>query len=197
LILRSGATSVTVDPVAGGRVAAVAAHGHELLVGPMDDPLAWGCYPMAPWVGRTRDGRFTFEGREYELSRNLRPDAIHGTVFDRAWNVAARESEWCELTITLGSGWPFAGTVTQRIAASSNGLRLELRIDAEERMPACLGWHPWFARGDGVDVEFDRLVGSLPSGPARRRAGTIASPACANRCGLCGPVCSRSRWPRR
>ena len=39
-------------------------------------PIRWGAYPMAPWAGRIRDGRFTFRGRDVRLPLNLPPHAI-------------------------------------------------------------------------------------------------------------------------
>jgi len=42
-----------------------------------------GIFPVAAWAGRSRRGRFTFEGRPYQLPMNFPPDAIHGTLADR------------------------------------------------------------------------------------------------------------------
>jgi len=44
-------------------------------------PLAWGSYPMVPWAGRIRHGRFRFDGEEYELPINFGAHAIHGVGF--------------------------------------------------------------------------------------------------------------------
>ena len=113
-------------------------------------PIMWGCYPMAPFAGRIRDGRFTFDGRDHRLPRNLPPHAIHGTVLERAWAVdavvhGARHGE-ATLSIDLGPDWPFAGRVTQRVVLGSAGLKATLTLVADEPMPATMGWHPWFRR---------------------------------------------------
>ena len=124
--------------------------GSELLVTEGMGPIMWGCYPMAPFAGRIRDGRFSFDGRDHRLPTNLPPHAIHGTVLERAWEVdavvhGARYGE-ATLSIDLGPDWPFAGRVTQRVVLGSAGLKATLTLAADESMPAAMGWHPWFRR---------------------------------------------------
>ena len=69
-------------------------HGRELLVTEpyaaevaatrRPDPMSWGCYPMVPWAGRVRRGRFVFADGTYQLPINMAPHAIHGTGFRAA-----------------------------------------------------------------------------------------------------------------
>ncbi len=142
LVIDAADVRLTVAPEAGGRMRSLVVGGLELLVTDGYGPIMWGCYPMAPWAGRIRDGRFTFRGREFLMPRNLPPHAIHGTVFDRAWNVDGPTS----LSIDLGLDWPFPGRLTQTFALREDGLTATLRLDADAAMPAVLGWHPWFRR---------------------------------------------------
>jgi aldose 1-epimerase len=154
LELRAGEAVLRIDPVAGGRIASLVVDGNELLVTEGFGPIEWGCYPMAPFAGRIRDGRFAFRGRWYELARNMPPNAIHGTVFDRAWEVEASEPDGATLAIDLGTGWPFAGRARQSFTLAADGLDASLVVEADEPMPAWLGWHPWFRRsltGTAVD----------------------------------------------
>ena len=176
---------VEVDPESGGRVASVSVAGLDLLVrrpSGRPDPLTWGMYPMVPWAGRIRTGRFSFRGKDYRLPINLPPHAIHGTAYQSAWTAKSVEAERCELTYDLGDdGWPFRGRVGQTVAVDPGGLHLELRVDADEPMPASVGWHPWFARdlirGGALEVELDagerweRGDDGLPTG-ARVAPGT-------------------------
>ena len=173
LTLRAGDASLTIDPAAGGRFSSLLVDGHELLVTEGFGPIEWGCYPMAPFAGRIRDGRFTFRGRSHQLETNLPPNAIHGTVLDREWRVTTAETDTAELTVDLGPAWPFAGRVTSSIALRSDGLDAALTLVADEPMPAWLGWHPWFRREVGganadLDIEAERMFlrGSdgLPTG---------------------------------
>ena len=152
VLTREGAT-LTVDPTAGARLASLVVDGHELLVTEGDGPIWWGCYPMAPFAGRIRDGRFPFRGRRYQLPLTMPPNAIHGTVLDRAWAGHLPEPTIASSSRTdLGPDWPFRGRVDADDRAWSRvGWRRPSRLEADEPMPVVLGWHPWFRReSDGV-----------------------------------------------
>lgn len=136
---------LAVDPAAGGRVAALTVGGTELLVAgtAADPPTMWGMFPMVPWAGRVRHGRFTFAGRTHQLPVNAPPHALHGTTFDRPWEVEADGS----LVIDLGPHWPFPGHARQRFDLHPTGLTGTIEVHADRHaMPAQAGWHPWFRR---------------------------------------------------
>ena len=81
----AGDARIEIDLDAGCRLASLEVNGHELLVTSASNPIEWGCYPMAPYAGRVREGRFTFRGRSYELPRTLGGHAIHGSVYLHRW----------------------------------------------------------------------------------------------------------------
>ncbi|CAM5717629.1 aldose epimerase [Streptomyces hirsutus] len=54
ITLTAGDAEVTVRPGNGGRVSGLRVGGVELL----RQGDRFGCFPMVPWCGRTRDGRF-------------------------------------------------------------------------------------------------------------------------------------------
>lgn len=137
-----GATA-RIDPGAGGRVASLVIDGFEVLVGPADHPMLWGSFPMVPFAGRVRRGRFAFEGLEHRLECNLPPHAIHGTGYVRPWRVTGDAS----LEIDLGEGWPFPGVARQSFSLDATGLTCTLEVHATEAaFPATAGWHPWFRK---------------------------------------------------
>ena len=158
--LRAGAASAAVDPTAGGRLASLVAGGRERLITTPDPTsplpsLSWGSYAMLPWVGRMRDGHLAWRGTEVELPRNFFGHAIHGVGFDRPWDVAAADGRSVELVLRLGRSarWPFAGQARQRFRLSPDAIECRVEIRAEDAMPAAAGWHPWFRRFEGEDVE--------------------------------------------
>lgn len=162
--LTAGAARVVVDAECGGRIASFAVDQLELLVGAGDSALDWGCYPMAPFAGRVRNGRFKYKGREHQLERNLPPHAIHGTVFDQPWKVEHADVTDTVLVADLGERWPFAGRVVHRIRLAEDALELRLEVWAEdEPFPASCGWHPWWRRrlSRGAPVELDLAAGSV------------------------------------
>lgn len=142
LRLDAPGVSVVIDLAAGGRLASFAVDGHEILLTEGFGSIGWGSFPMAPFAGRVRDGRFTFRGRRYNLPIAMPPHAIHGTVLDRRWRVLDDGS----ISTDLGPSWPFAGRSVQRFELARTRFSCRLEVHADEPMPASIGWHPWFRR---------------------------------------------------
>lgn len=152
--LRAGRLEVALAPEAGGRIAQIRHDGMDWLIGPDDGwpaTIAWGCYPMVPWVGRIRAGRFDLDGRTHALPVNFGGHAIHGIGFSRPWRIETLETDHATLSLALPRDgyWPFGGTTTQSIRVEDHRLQLQLAVQADDQaMPAVLGWHPWFRKPD-------------------------------------------------
>jgi galactose mutarotase-like enzyme len=123
-------------------------------------------------VGRLRQGRLDFEGREVDLPINATPHALHGLVTERAWQVTAMDEHSVELVVELGNPadptnvWPWPCQVTQSVVLREDGIDFTLEVQATERMPADIGWHPWFARALStgqavVEAELEVLGGRI------------------------------------
>jgi aldose 1-epimerase len=157
LELAEGDVRVVVRPAHGGRIGQVSVGGRKLLVGAHPTgPIYWGAYPMAPWAGRIRHGRFSFEGVEHRLPLAAAPHALHGVVFDRPWRVDGPDA----ISIELDGRWPFRGRVSQRFSVREDGLDVQMTLEADEPMPVTMGWHPWFRRalelgGEPAVLSFD------------------------------------------
>ncbi|MFO7548728.1 MAG: aldose 1-epimerase [Acidimicrobiia bacterium] len=176
--LESGSAELSIDLEAGARIASLRVHGHELLVTSGPGPIEWGCYPMAPFAGRVRSGRFRFGGVEHRLPRNLGDHAIHGTVFTRRWEPDAGGGWVCP----LGDDWPFSGYARQMVELGEDSVDLRLEVHADEPMPASVGWHPWFRRPVGgaaarVELTAGHMYRRDPDGVAgRERVPVPAGP---------------------
>lgn len=157
--LRAGALEVALAPEAGGRIAHIRHDGAEWLIGPDDGwpaAIAWGCYPMVPWAGRIRGGRFVFDGRTLALPTNFGGHAIHGVGFLRPWRIDRLEPDAAMVSLALPEDdhWPFGGVATQAVEVRPNLLRLQLTVQAgTHAMPAVLGWHPWFRKPDQLTFQ--------------------------------------------
>jgi len=153
ITLTAGDAEVTVAPGNGGRVAGLRVGGVELL----RQGERYGCFPMVPWCGRVRDGRFRDGAAVHQLPLNAPPHAIHGTARDAAWRTARSGPDEAVLTYDLADPWPYPGRVTQKIALTGDSLTLTMSVETyESSFPAQLGWHPWFNRNlGGEDVRLD------------------------------------------
>jgi galactose mutarotase-like enzyme len=178
IVLAGDDARLTVDAGHGARFASLVVDGHELLVTEGDGPIWWGSYPMAPFAGRIRDGRFPFQDRIVEVPLSMPPNAIHGTVFDRAWEVTSRAPDGVELMTDLGPDWPFRGRVVQAVAMVPGGLEATLLVLADEPMPVVLGFHPWFRRtvdGAAAELSFEARA-MYRRGPDGLPTGAIGAP---------------------
>ena len=167
LVAGDGARSadVEIDLDAGGRVRQVGvgddADRVELLAihpGPeVDWSSAWGSFPMAPWAGRIRNGRFSFLDDDVRLEANhgdasgpgggpihppveippgpigeqdRRRHSIHGTTFFRPWSVASVATSRCELHCRLDGalGWPYPGVARQTVELTTSTVTFTLEV---------------------------------------------------------------------
>ena len=156
IAIASGPISVDIAPQAGGRIAQIRHGNVEYLIGHGDETsamIAWGSFPMAPWAGRIRGGRFRFRGRDCRLPPTLGAHAIHGVAYGMPWQVDARSPSHAELSLALPEDerWPFGGMCRQCIEVGDSALKMVLSVTAgEHAMPFTIGWHPWLRKPERI-----------------------------------------------
>jgi aldose 1-epimerase len=157
ITLTAGDAEVTVQPGNGGRIGGLRVGGVELL----RQGERFGCFPMVPWCGRTRDGRFLDGGTLRQLPLNSPPHAIHGTARDGVWRTARVSADEAVITYDLVDPWPHPGRVTQVVTLTADTLTLGMAVETYgTSFPAQIGWHPWFNRtlgdghGEGARLDF-------------------------------------------
>jgi len=116
-----------------------------------EGPLAMGSFPLVPYSGRIRDGRFTFAGRDIALPLNFPPahHSIHGHGWQAPWSVAEANAGRAVLDYRhAADAWPFAYRSRQIVTLSPDRLtmRIELTNEGSQPMPAGIGHHPYFPR---------------------------------------------------
>ena len=171
-----------IAPTEGGRLAQLSIDGTPVLVGhtPGVEPTGWGSYPMVPWAGRIRNGRFTFDGVDYQLPINFGEHAIHGVGFTSAWTVHDQTDRTVALHLVMPDDerWPFGGLVGQQLMVDDGGITMSITVTATDRaFPVSFGWHPWFRKPSALDfhpiamyrrdddhITVDELV-EVPEGP--------------------------------
>ncbi|MCM1976246.1 MULTISPECIES: aldose 1-epimerase [unclassified Streptomyces] len=154
ITLTAGDAEVTVQPGNGGRIGGLKVVGTQLL----RQGERFGCFPMVPWCGRIRDGRFRDGATVRQMPLNSPPHAIHGTARDGAWRTARTSTDEAVITYDLVDPWPHSGRVTQIVALTDSSLTLTMSVETyEDSFPAQIGWHPWFHRtlgGKAVELDF-------------------------------------------
>jgi aldose 1-epimerase len=162
ITLRAGDAALEVVPAAGGAVARYRRERGDTIwewlrpappAALVDgDPYeVAAAFPLVPFSNRIRDGRFRFEGREVVLPRNrsAEPHSIHGHGWQARWTCLDRTPTVALLEYRHAAGaWPWAYRATQRFVLTPEHLTVELTLgnESETRMPAGLGWHPYFPR---------------------------------------------------
>ena len=186
---RNGTATVTIDATNGGRIVQIDLDGIQLLIpSPAVESrdstsFTWGSYPMAPWAGRVRDGRFSFFDVDHQLQLNQDDSgdslpgcqhAMHGTVMSRAWTVVEQTTTSVELSTPLNqpdTGWVLGGIAHQRIKVIDDQIRCELSVSVgpdAAPLPAEVGWHPWWNKPDRLtflpEAMYERDSVGLPTG---------------------------------
>ena len=179
--IQSDRFRVAVTPVKGGSILAMAVkrNGEWIDVTPdarrPETQMRAASWLMLPYSNRIRDGKFTFEGREYTLA-NAKNHAIHGDVRNRPWKVVERTPQ--RLVLEFDSAtvadfnwpWPILARVEIEVEGDQLVQRLKLENRGDTTMPAGFGWHPYFRRwlsrdGEPVELQF-RVTRIHPDGSA-------------------------------
>ncbi|MBI4220700.1 MAG: hypothetical protein HY682_11180 [Chloroflexi bacterium] len=177
----------------------------ELLLGgegphrPDELPRGTGSFIMAPWPNRIRNGRIAVDGRAYSVPITSGIHAVHGTVRRRPFEIVHHTRNSARFATSLGSDWPFPGSVIYEATLDGPSLLQRLEIHSQsQRFPAGFGWHPWFKRriGDGdaaIRAEVDAVwvvdqdmtpTGQTvaPCGPTALNAGIVPSSGSLDHC---------------
>jgi aldose 1-epimerase len=155
-ILRACGFELALDPSHGGEVLWLNWEGEPLLrAAPAGahDIRDGAAFPLVPFSGRIEQGRFTHDGVVHRLPPNMPPEphAIHGHGWQSAWHVVDTDARFVTLGMRHAKGaWPWAYKAEQTFSLSPDALNVELSVTnlSAAPMPAGLGWHPYFPRGD-------------------------------------------------
>ncbi len=145
----------------GAMCRSLVADGRELLFtfGPDESPSNSQSKELLPWPNRVADGRYMFDGVEYQLAVNEieRNTALHGLNDGRAWELVSQsDTEVVQRhTFYPEPGWPglLVAEITHRL--SEDGMTVVVRVtnDGNSDLPYGYGTHPYFEFGDLTDVE--------------------------------------------
>ena len=107
----------------------------------------------APWPNRIRDGKYTFDGVDYQVpvTEPERGCALHGFTFGMDWSLDSRDESSVVLSCTIGPtpGYPFALRLTARYCLDENGLhaRVTAMNTGDRTAPYGVCPHPYLLAG--------------------------------------------------
>ncbi|GAA4903181.1 aldose 1-epimerase family protein [Tessaracoccus lubricantis] len=119
---------------------------------------------LVPWPNRIRDGRYTFDGVEYQLpiSEVPRNNAIHGLASDHAWRLVSHDPDEVVLSTVIHpqAGWRAVLEVEVSHALDDGGLTVTVtaRNAGQTAAPYGYGVHPYLA----VDAASAVLTAPFP-----------------------------------
>nr|WP_315496237.1 aldose 1-epimerase [uncultured Rhodoferax sp.] len=119
-----------------------------------------GSYPLVPFSNRIGQAQLQWAGTSHPLVRNFDPEphAIHGVGWQRPWAVLESSDTFALLSLEhrADAAWPFDFDCSQAFKLEAGALEMSLSITNQSPVaaPVGLGWHPFFPKRPGTEVQF-------------------------------------------
>jgi aldose 1-epimerase len=118
--------------------------------------LAASCFPLIPYAGRLRGGRFDFDGRSIAYPLNALPElnSSHGDGFTRRWALTQLERDRAVMDILPDPGAPIQYHCRRSVDVLEDRVQVSMRIQnlEQRRIPLGIGLHPYFANRHGAVI---------------------------------------------
>lgn len=152
-----GEQRATVVEVGGG-IRSYAVGGRDVLQPYAVDRMCDGAHgaPLVPWPNRLGDGRYRFDGEDYQvpLTEPEKANAIHGFLRWQPWSCLRHEDGEVVMGTTLFArpGYPFTLGVRVRYRLDDDGLSVTTSATnlGDRPAPYACGQHPYLAPHDGL-----------------------------------------------
>ena len=163
--VKSGKWSAQIAPEFGGNVIKLTYAGENVFV-PLqnpdqlkNDPYLQGAPILLP-ANRTRDARFSFEGREYRLTVNEKRNGahLHGLVHTQEFTVLRHQPEEMVLSFeNKGEIYPFPFVLTVEYAIREDAFvqTYHIQNSGNTAMPVTFALHTTFVEPDTFSVPID------------------------------------------
>jgi len=148
-----------VDPDNGGRLLSLnrktAAGPVPIIVAPRKGALSGqkvSAFPLIPFGGRLRHGRFEWNGAPVQLPFQSSGHALHGDGATRRWLLCSHDPTSVTMMLAYPSSmWPFPARVALRYVVRGPVFMALFRVTnlSNAAIPFGLGWHPYFAVPSG------------------------------------------------
>jgi aldose 1-epimerase len=173
-VLHQGGWHVELDPAHGGQIIRADWNGTPVLApgqpGRAAPEQSAGCFPLVPYSNRIRDGQFLFDDRTISLPppRYVTPHALHGWGWRAPWRLASLSGTSAKLELDHeAADWPWDYRAEQSVSIDGDALMLSLSVTnrSQSRMPAGIGFHPYFVRPSNLTLEA-KTLGRWATDPA-------------------------------
>jgi aldose 1-epimerase len=166
ILLRDGDITVGLAPDCGGALTRFEVRTHrsvsEVLRPSVEGShaipcsLSSSCFPLVPYCGRLREGRFEFENRGYQYPLNALPErhSSHGDGWSRPWTLSKLDRRSATMSLEADASAPFQYYCEQSVSIADNRVSIVLSVRnlSVQRIPVGLGLHPYFAHRDGAII---------------------------------------------
>jgi aldose 1-epimerase len=117
---------------------------------------------LAPFPNRIKEGKYIFEGKTYQFPINHPPNAIHGFVKKKPFEVISTKNTLKSAQVTLChtykgelAAFPFPFQMEVSFTMRENNsfeVSMQIKNIGTGNMPAGLGWHPYFRIAPKADL---------------------------------------------
>jgi aldose 1-epimerase len=140
---------------AGGGMRELTHAGRHVLDGYGPDEVPVGAYgqPLVPWPNRLAEGKYEFDGRDYQvpLTEPEKRNALHGFARWMTWRVEHHEATRAVLGLEMypRTGYPFALRVEIEYAVTPHAVSVATTAfnAGQARLPYANGFHPYVSVG--------------------------------------------------
>jgi aldose 1-epimerase len=156
-VIRYRAQQVTIVEVGGG-IRSYRVGDRDVLQPYSLDAMCDGAHgaPLIPWPNRLGDGRYRFDGTDYQvaLTEPDKHNAIHGFMHWRPWQATPHSDEHIVMEATLYplQGYPFLLDVQIDYCLDETGLSVTTTAtnNGDQACPYGCGQHPYLSPGSGL-----------------------------------------------
>ncbi len=123
--------------------------------------------PLMPWPNRLEDGKYSFDGNQYQvdITEPAKNNAIHGFLRWQAWNLIEQTDSQLTMGIRIHprSGYPFTLDISVTYFLGDEGLTVTTKAEnlGEMACPFGAGQHPYLSPGSGL---IDDCIVTLDAG---------------------------------
>jgi aldose 1-epimerase len=159
LSLRSDRLRAEIAPALGGSVTRLDLESGDA-VHPILHPSDAAMHPLLPFANRVPGNIIDLVDPPLRLPPNVPGEscALHGIGWQSAWRVLAVQEDRCTLELIVSpEEWVFGFRAVQAFSVAGGEFRAALAIENanDQSIPVGLGFHPYFVRMPGMQLQFN------------------------------------------